>query len=241
LNFVRHIHSSSSRVLRSLRQRWLTKFQKLSVDFGRFHFRHTSKEALLAKWTEIVQQHQLRIQTEERVEAVEKDGDGFIVRTPKAAYRAANVLLAIGRRGTPRKLAVPGEELPKVVYSLIDPDQYSGQKVLVVGGGDSALEAAASVAEVGNTQVTLSYRGEAFGRAKSKNRERVAAAAGRGNLKLMLSSNVRHIHDDLVILEQAGGKVEIHNNAVIVSAGGVLPNEFLNKVGIQVNTKYGTA
>jgi thioredoxin reductase/Pyruvate/2-oxoacid:ferredoxin oxidoreductase delta subunit len=208
---------------------------------GRFHFRHTSKEALLAKWTEIVQQHQLRIQTEERVEAVEKDGDGFIVRTPKAAYRAANVLLAIGRRGTPRKLAVPGEELPKVVYSLIDPDQYSGQKVLVVGGGDSALEAAASVAEVGNTQVTLSYRGEAFGRAKSKNRERVAAAAGRGNLKLMLSSNVRHIHDDLVILEQAGGKVEIHNNAVIVSAGGVLPNEFLNKVGIQVNTKYGTA
>ena len=208
---------------------------------GRFHFRHTSKEALLAKWTEIVQQQQLRIQTEERVEAVEKDGDGFIVRTPKAAYRAANVLLAIGRRGTPRKLAVPGEELPKVVYSLIDPDQYSGQKVLVVGGGDSALEAAASVAEVGNTQVTLSYRGEAFGRAKSKNRARVAAAADRGNLKLMLSSNVRHIHDDLVILEHAGGKVEIHNNAVIVSAGGVLPNEFLDKVGIQVNTKYGTA
>ena len=173
---------------------------------GRFHFRQTSKEALLGKWTEIVKQQQLRIQTEERVEAVEKDGDGFIVRTPKAAYRAANVLLAIGRRGTPRKLAVPGEELPKVVYSLIDPDQYSGQKVLVVGGGDSALEAAASVAEVGNTQVTLSYRGDAFGRAKTKNRERVAAAAHRGNLKLMLSSNVRHIHDDLVILEQAAAR-----------------------------------
>ncbi|MGH8253616.1 MAG: NAD(P)-binding domain-containing protein [Steroidobacteraceae bacterium] len=208
---------------------------------GRFHFRQTSKEALLAKWTEIVQQHQLRVQTEERVEAVEKDGDGFIVRTPKAAYRAANVLLAIGRRGTPRKLSVPGEELPKVVYSLIDPDQYSGQKVLVVGGGDSALEAAASVAEIGNTLVTLSYRGDAFGRAKARNRERVAAAADRGNLKLMLSSNVRHIHDDLVILEQAGSNVEIHNNAVIVSAGGVLPNEFLDKVGIRVNTKYGTA
>lgn len=208
---------------------------------GRFHFRQTSKEALLARWTEIVQQHELRIQTEERVEAVEKDGDGFIVRTSKAAYRAANVLLAIGRRGTPRKLAVPGEELPKVVYSLIDPDQYSGQTVLVVGGGDSALEAAASVAEIGNTQVTLSYRGEAFGRAKAKNRQRVAAAADRGNLKLMLSSNVRHIHDDLVILEQAGSKVEIRNNAVIVSAGGVLPNEFLDKVGIRVNTKYGTA
>jgi thioredoxin reductase/NAD-dependent dihydropyrimidine dehydrogenase PreA subunit len=208
---------------------------------GHFHFRQTSKEALLGKWTEIMQQHELRIQTNERVEAVEKDGDAFIVRTTKGAYRAANVLLAIGRRGTPRKLAVPGEDLPKVVYRLIDPDQYSGQQVLVVGGGDSALEAAASVAEVGNTQVTLSYRGDAFGRAKPKNRKRVEAAADRGNLKLLLSSNVSHIHDDLVILEQGGNKLEIRNNAVIVSAGGVLPNEFLTKVGIRVDTKYGTA
>ena len=86
----------------------------------------------------------------------------------------------------PRKLAVPGEELPKVVYRLIDPDQYVGQEVLVVGGGDSALEAAASIAEVSGTQVTLSYRGDAFGRAKPKNRERVASAADRGNLKLLL-------------------------------------------------------
>ena len=208
---------------------------------GQFHFRQTSKEALLAVWTEIMQQQQLRIQTEERVQAVEKDGDGFIVRTTKAAYRTANVLLAIGRRGTPRKLAVPGEDLPKVVYRLIDPDQYSGQTVLVVGGGDSALEAAASVAEVGNTQVTLSYRGEAFGRAKPKNRQRVAAAADRGNLKLLLASKVSHIRDDLVILEQGGNQLEIRNTAVIVSAGGVLPNEFLNKVGIRVETKYGTA
>jgi thioredoxin reductase/NAD-dependent dihydropyrimidine dehydrogenase PreA subunit len=208
---------------------------------GRFHFRQTSKEALLAKWTEIMQQHQLRIRTGERVEAVDRDGDGFTVRTTKSTYRAASVLLAIGRRGTPRKLAVPGEDLPKVVYRLIDPDQYIGQEVLVVGGGDSALEAAASIAEVSGTQVTLSYRGDAFGRAKPKNRQRVAAAADRGNLKLLLSSNVSHIHDDLVILEQGGKKLEIRNKAVIVSAGGVLPNEFLNKVGIRVETKYGTA
>jgi thioredoxin reductase len=208
---------------------------------GRFHFRQTSKEALLGKWTEIMQEHQLRIRTGERVEAVEKDGDGFTVRTTKSTYRATNVLLAIGRRGTPRKLAVPGEDLPKVVYRLIDPDQYIGQEVLVVGGGDSALEAAASIAEVSGTQVTLSYRGDAFGRAKPKNRQRVEAAAGRGNLKLLLSSKVNHIHDDLVILEKGGEKLEIRNSAVIVSAGGVLPNEFLTKVGIRVETKYGTA
>jgi thioredoxin reductase/ferredoxin len=208
---------------------------------GKFHFRQTSKEQLLGVWTDMMKREQLRIQTNERVEAIEKDGDGFIVRTTKAAYRASTVLLAIGRRGTPRKLAVPGEELPKVVYRLIDPDQYVGQEVLVVGGGDSALEAAASIAEVSGTQVTLSYRGEAFGRAKPRNRQRVTEAANRGNLKLLLSSNVSHIHPDLVILEQGGKQLEIPNKAVIVSAGGVLPNEFLNKVGISVETKYGTA
>jgi len=208
---------------------------------GKFHFRQTSKEQLLTVWTEIMQKEELRIQCNERVEAVEKDDDGFVVRTSKAAYRTSTVLLAIGRRGTPRKLAVPGEELPKVVYRLIDPDQYVGQEVLVVGGGDSALEAAASIAEVSGTQVTLSYRGEAFGRAKPRNRQRVAQAADRGNLKLLLSSNVAHIHPDLVILEHGGKQVEIRNKAVIVSAGGVLPNEFLNKVGVRVETKYGTA
>ena len=208
---------------------------------GKFHFRQTSKEALLSVWTGIMQAQELLIQCNERIEAVEKAEDGFVVRTTKAVYRASNVLLAIGRRGTPRKLAVPGEELPKVVYSLIDPNQYSGQDVLVVGGGDSALEAAASIAEVSGTQVTLSYRGDAFGRAKPKNRQRVAAAADRGNLKLLLSSNVNHIHDDLVILEHGGKQVEIRNKAVIVSAGGVLPTEFLKKVGIRIETKRGTA
>jgi thioredoxin reductase (NADPH) len=209
---------------------------------GKLHFRQTSKENLLKVWTEIVTTHELRIQCNERVEGVERDGDeGFVVRTAKAAYRASSVLLAIGRRGTPRKLAVPGEELPKVVYRLVDPDQYIGQEVLVVGGGDSALEAAASIAEVEGTRVTLSYRGDAFGRAKPKNRQRVAQAADRGNLRLLLSSQVRHIHPDLVVLEHEGKEVEIANEAVIVSAGGVLPNEFLNKVGIHVETKYGTA
>ncbi len=208
---------------------------------GKFHFKQTSKEALLQVWTEIMQREQLRIQTNERVASIEKDGDGFIVRTSKAAYRASTVLLAIGRRGTPRKLAVPGEELPKVVYRLIDPSQYIGQEVLVVGGGDSALEAAASIAEISGTQVTLSYRGEAFGRAKPKNRQRVAQAADRGNLKLLLSSSVSEINQDLVTLEFGGSQLTIKNEAVIVSAGGVLPNEFLETVGIEVETKYGTA
>ena len=208
---------------------------------GQVHFRTTSKEDLLKFWTEVYQREKLLINTSERVEAITPDGTGFSVRTPKNHYRASSVLLAIGRRGTPRKLSVPGEELSKVVYRLIDPDQYVGQEVLVVGGGDSALEAAASIAELEGTRVTLSYRGDAFGRAKQKNRQRITTAASNGRLQLLLQSSVSHIQPDLVILEQSGRKLEIRNEAVIVSAGGVLPNEFLKNVGIQVETKYGTA
>jgi thioredoxin reductase/ferredoxin len=208
---------------------------------GKLHFKQTSKEHLLKFWTEVYEQQKLMINCNERVESMTPDGTGFVVKTSKNRYRASTVLLAIGRRGTPRKLSVPGEELPKVVYRLIDPDQYIGQEVLVVGGGDSALEAAASIADVQGAHVTLSYRGDAFGRAKPKNRQRVTSATKDGRINLLLSSNVSQIHQDLVILEQGGKKLELPNEAVIVSAGGVLPNEFLQSVGIRVETKYGTA
>lgn len=208
---------------------------------GRVNFRHTSKEQLLEFWRGAEQKSGVRINYRERVERIEPDGDGFKVVTGRTTYATRSVLLAIGRRGTPRKLGVPGEELPKVVYRLIDPEQYSGQHVLVVGGGDSALEAAASVAELGNTQVILSYRGDAFGRAKQGNRQRVSAAESAGNLRVMLSSNVKQIVANEVTLEQAGQMHRVRNDAVIVSAGGVLPTEFLRSVGIHVETKYGTA
>jgi len=208
---------------------------------GQIQFRHTSKEELLKFWTQARDAHEIQIRCQERVEGIDRFDGGFIVRTSRNRYPASNVLLAIGRRGTPRKLGVPGEDLPKVVYRLIDPEQYRGQKVLVVGGGDSALEAAASIAEVGDTHVTLSYRGDAFTRAKQRNRERVTRAREQGSLDLLLSSQVAEIHPDLVILEHSGQPVQLHNQAVIVNAGGVLPNDFLKDVGVQVETKFGTA
>jgi thioredoxin reductase/Fe-S-cluster-containing hydrogenase component 2 len=208
---------------------------------GKVYFRQTSKEKLLQFWTKVRTEQALKIQDGERVLSVTRDGTGFVVRTSKSLYKAGTVLLAIGRRGTPRKLEVPGEELPNVVYRLIDPQQYAGQQVLVVGGGDSALEAAASIAEVGTTKVMLSYRGAAFGRAKPKNRQRVMNAESAGRLKVVFESNVKQIHPDLVILEQGGKQLEVPTNSVIVSAGGVLPNEFLRAAGIEVATKYGTA
>jgi thioredoxin reductase (NADPH) len=152
------------------------------------------------------------------------------------------VLLAIGRRGTPRKLGVPGEELPKVVYRLIDPEQYRGRKVVVVvGGGDSALEAAASVAELGDSEVILSYRGEAFQRAKQRNRQRVDEASAKGQLKVLLNSTIREIRPEAVVLKHADRELKVANDAVIVSAGGILPNDFLRSIGIEVETKFGTA
>lgn len=208
---------------------------------GKVHFRHTSKEALLKFWTDARDRHRVQICCQERVEGIDRHDGGFIVRTTRKRYPASSVLLAIGRRGTPRKLGVPGEDLPKVVYRLIDPEQYRGQKVLVVGGGDSALEAAASIAEVGDTHVTLSYRGDAFTRAKPRNRARVDRAREEGKLDLLLASQVAEIHPDLVVLERSGQPVKLRNEAVIVNAGGVLPSDFLKGVGVQVETKYGTA
>ena len=208
---------------------------------GRLRFGHTSKEALLEFWRGVERKMNLPMRYGERVESIGREGDGFLVRTTRGEHRAASVLLAIGRRGTPRKLDVPGEELPKVVYRLVDPEQYGGQDVLVVGGGDSALEAAASVAESGGRQVTLSYRGDAFSRAKPRNRERIAAAARSGRLQVLLESQVRRIGPASVVLAFQGRELELANDAVIVSVGGILPAEFLQRVGVQVETKYGTA
>ena len=208
---------------------------------GKVHFRQTSKEQLLEFWQGAEKKTGLKINYKERVDEIRREGRAFVVKTSKAEYKTASVLLAIGRRGTPRKLNVPGEELPKVVYRLIDPEQYKGQKVLVVGGGDSALEAAASVAESESGGVVLSYRGEAFDRAKGRNRERIEKAQAAGSLKLLLKSQVKNIDKEAVSIEHGGEVHQFDNDAVIVSAGGVLPSDFLRRVGISVETKYGTA
>jgi thioredoxin reductase (NADPH) len=208
---------------------------------GRMQFREVSKETLMAFWHDALKKTGLKIRYGERVEAVTRQGAGFIVKSSGASYQARSVLLTIGRRGTPRKLEVPGEEQSKVVYRLIDPEQYRGQHVVVVGGGDSALEAAASIAEEQGTSVTLSYRSEAFGRAKQKNRIRVDAAVKAGSLTVMLKSKIKAIGEKDIHIEHDGKKLTLKNDAVIICAGGILPTAFLKSCGIEVETKYGTA
>jgi thioredoxin reductase (NADPH) len=208
---------------------------------GKVQFRNTSKEELLKFWTDACRNNALNIRYQERVEAIVAQGGVFQVTANGKKHTASAVLLAIGRRGTPRKLGVPGEELPKVVYRLIDPEQYRGQRVIVVGGGDSALEAAASIAELGDTSVVLSYRGDAFQRAKPRNRQRVDEARAKGTLEVLFSSQIRAIRPEKVLMEHGGKSVDMSNDAVIVSAGGILPNDFLRSIGIDVETKFSTA
>ena len=200
-----------------------------------------SKEKLLEFWHGVIKTNGIRINYNERMESINKTDRGFVVKTTKQSYETRAVLLAIGRRGTPRKLGVPGEDLPKVVYRLIDPEQYRNMHVLVVGGGDSALEAAIAIAQELGTTVALSYRSEAFGRGKQKNRDRLQALKEQGRIKVMLKSNVKLVKDDSVLLDHNGQTIELANDAIIVCAGGILPTPFLKEIGVMVETKFGTA
>ena len=206
---------------------------------GKVKMTEISKEKLLEFWNAVVKNTGLKIDFRERMEEIQRIEGGFTVKTQRGSYPACVVLLAIGRRGTPRKLNVPGEETSKVVYRLIDPEQYKGQRVLVVGGGDSALEAAVAIAEQKGSKVTLSYRSEAFSRVKEKNRTALKAAEETGRLRVMLKSSPTKIKPDLVTLKLEDKSVDIRNDAVIVCAGGELPTPLLKKIGVMFETKHG--
>jgi thioredoxin reductase/NAD-dependent dihydropyrimidine dehydrogenase PreA subunit len=208
---------------------------------GNVKFNEVTKEALLDFWQGVVRKTGLKIRFNERMESIERSNRGFVVKTARGTYTSKAVLLAIGRRGTPRKLGVPGEEQPKVVYRLIDAEQYRGRRVLVVGGGDSAIEAAVALSAQPGTRVTLSYRGDAFGRIKPGNRERLGTASGRGNPQVLLGSTIEKIGAIEVAIVQGQRRVSVPNDAVIVCAGGVLPFDLLKKIGIEFETKHGTA
>jgi thioredoxin reductase (NADPH) len=208
---------------------------------GMVKFRETSKEELLEFWEEVVKTHDITINSGQRMERIEPMQDGFRVTTSNGKHEARRVLLCLGRRGTPRLLGVPGEELSKVVYRLQDAQQYRNQKVLVVGGGDSAIEAAVSIAEEPGTTVTLAYRGEAFSRVKPKNRNRVEEAAHDGILDVRMKTEVAHIEDTQLLLKHDDKLTALDNDAVIVCAGGIMPKKLLDDIGVQFEVKYGTS
>ncbi len=207
---------------------------------GKMQFTEVQKETLIDYWRNVEQKTGIKINYNERVDAIgPANSGGFTVSTNKGTFDTRAVLLCIGRRGTPRKLGVPGEEMDKVVYRVVDPAQYLNKHVLVVGGGDSALEAATTIAAQPGATVTLSYRSAAFSRAKPKNRQRVEEMESAGALRVLFNSNVREIHERSVDIAVGDNIESFPNDAVVVSAGGILPSAFLRTVGIHVETKWG--
>ena len=194
--------------------------------YGRLQVTEVRKEALLEAWHDILDRTGLTVRTGVRVEGVGRDGDVFVVRTTDGELRAQRVILAMGRRGSPRKLGVSGEESAKVVYRLLEPEAYAGQRCLVVGGGDAAVEAAVTLGEVG-AEVHLAHRKGVFDRIKRKNQERLDAAVARGQVALLLEAQVAGIGDDAVEITVGGASRSLPNDHVLVFIGGVLPTAFL--------------
>jgi putative YpdA family bacillithiol system oxidoreductase len=191
-----------------------------------------SKEFLMETWQTIADKFQVNIKTGERVESVLKKGDCFEVHTQTGNYYSHAVVLAMGRRGTPRKLEVPGEELSKVTYQLIDAQSYNGKHVLVVGGGDSAVEAAIGLARQKGNVVTISYRKSSFFRVKKKNEDVMTRMIADKKVHPLFESHVTEVRRDSVALSTKQGPIEIPNDYVIVQIGGIPPFEMLRKIGI---------
>lgn len=200
---------------------------------GRFGKTALSKEDLLAFWEKIMARTDLNIHTGEGAESVQRGEDGvFRVRTAKAEHRSHTVVLALGRAGTPRKLGVKGEELPHVLYRLIEADHYRDNDILIVGGGDSAVEAALGLAHQPGNRVTLSYRRSEFSRLKDRNAKRIAEQMNSKNLKVLFNSMPTEFREGSVSIEHEGQVREMPNDFVWIFAGGTPPTDFLKASGV---------
>jgi putative YpdA family bacillithiol system oxidoreductase len=206
--------------------------------YGRITKRELSKENLLQLWHKVMQRADFKVRSGEKVEDIRKSHDGiFTVITPKGEYRARAVVLALGRGGTPKKLGIKGEELAKVMYRLIEADHYTHKHLLVVGGGDSAVEAAMGLAHQPGNKVTLSYRKEAFSRIKERNSQRIQQCMTTGKVQVIFNSVPTEFRERSVVLDINGKVQEIPNDFVWVFAGGIPPTDFLKKVGVQLGPK----
>ncbi len=207
--------------------------------FGKVKLTETKKSELLSLWEKVLKQNDITIQENTKVESISKTGELFKVLVQNGdEYIGKSVLLAIGRRGTPRKLNVPGEQLEKVAYRMLEPENIVDKNVLVVGGGDSAIEAALALANQNN--VVLSYRGESFGRIKIKNSEKIQKAIADKTIDVKFNTNVLNIATENISLSLPGNEtLIIPNDLVYIFAGGELPTQFLQKAGIEITTRFG--
>jgi thioredoxin reductase/Pyruvate/2-oxoacid:ferredoxin oxidoreductase delta subunit len=208
--------------------------------YGPFGRRLMSKEELMAALGEVMTRARVRVHAGAKVVGIDGQRDDFVVRTTRGDLRARRVVLAIGRRGSPRRMDVPGEDLPKVAYRLIDPTQYQGRRVLVVGGGDSALEAAIMLAEETDAEVGVVYRKPEFARCRPLNKQKIDALIARRRVRAFLATDVAAVEPDAVRLKGRDGAVQpVPNDFVIACLGGELPTDFLRAVGVDIHRHVG--
>lgn len=205
--------------------------------YGNLWVADTSKEALLRAWESIVANSGLQVRTGERVLSVTPEGTLFRVTTSTGEYVTRRVVLAMGRRGSPRKLGVSGEELDKVVYEIVEMAQFVGRRVLVVGGGDSAIESAVGLGNQDGTTVHLSYRGDSFPRIKPRNQEKLDRSVAAGRVTLLLRTQLREVRADVAILEGPAGTMILPNDDVVIRIGGDAPFPFLEQIGVRIVQK----
>ncbi|MDD2307227.1 MAG: NAD(P)-binding domain-containing protein [Prolixibacteraceae bacterium] len=210
--------------------------------YGKVKLRETTKMELLDLWNNVLGKNEIVIKEQSKVESIVFQDKRFVVETAsKEQFTTRKVLLSIGRRGTPRKLNIPGEMSEKVAYRLLEPELISDKKIVVVGGGDSAIETALLLMD--QNQVTLSYRGESFGRIKVGNNQKIKEAIAQKQIDVRFNTNLKSIEDDKVkIVDLLSGEVtDLENDQVYIFAGGELPTQFLEKAGIRVDKKFGEA
>jgi thioredoxin reductase/Pyruvate/2-oxoacid:ferredoxin oxidoreductase delta subunit len=205
--------------------------------YGDLWVSDASKESLLAVWEAVIARTGLRVLTGQRVHRITREGGCFVLTADNASHRAHAVVLALGRRGTPRRLNVPGEDLPIVFYDIAEMSDFAGRRVLVVGGGDSAIESALGLANQAGTTVTLSYRGDSFSRLKERNRARIEAAIAGGRVTVLRRSTVREIRPDMAVVDVDGATEMVQCDDVVVRIGGDPPNVFLQQLGVRMVTK----
>lgn len=206
---------------------------------GRVELRRTSKEALLAMFRRVVRTAQLPIVEHAEVTSIEQRSDGLVLDTAAGPATAHRVILAIGRRGTPRRLAVPGAELPHVVHEVRDPRLHAGQRLVVVGGGDSAAELALALAVQPRTRVALVHRGRDLGRCKPDNRRAIERARASGRLAVYLETTIREITSDQVAIAGPTGDWELTASLVVCCLGSELPSRWLRGLGVGVRELRG--
>lgn len=208
--------------------------------YGKVKFVETNKSELLKLWNKVLSENNISITEKTKIESIDECEDGFYVKTNKGeTLKTKKVLLTIGRRGSPRKLGIKGENNSNVAYRLLEPENIIDKNIIVVGGGDSAIESAMMLME--NNKVILSYRKDKFARIKPKNQIKINDAIESKKIEVIFNSNLIEIKEKEVIIDVEGEIRNIENDLVYIFAGGELPTKFLESAGIRITKKFGDA